>query len=414
MSLRSLLLGLPLAVGVLGLSACGAAPDEEGGPEPLGNGSTAIKDGYLDSSDTGAVGVGIFQQGALVGICTGSLIAPNVVLTAHHCVADVQNEDPQLGIVCSKTSFSATYGPAAMAVTTRSKMGDSKDTSYHKVKEVIVQQETKLLCGNDQAILILADSIDPSEAKLLIPRVDTEIAKKDEYYAIGYGATQDDQNGTGAGVRRRRDKLFISCPGAECPSSFKSAIEPVEFMGDEGICEGDSGGPALDLQDRVIGITSRGGYGCTTPVYSDVFGAGEWVKATTAHGAKVGGYTAPAWTTGFPTDPKFNTPVGAACTQASDCESTSCLVSGTTAYCTRPCNDAATCPDGYICDTTKSGVCLQIPPPPVVTAAASSSGDAAKASGCSIGAGDDPTKPVPWFTGTAVIAALALRRRRAS
>ena len=417
MSLRSLLLGLPFAVGFLGLPGCGAAPDEESRPELLGNASTAIKDGYLDSNDTGVVGVGVFQQGYLVGICTGSLIAPNVVLTARHCVADVQNEDPQLGIVCSKTSFGPSYGAVAMAVTTKATMGDSKDTSYHKVSEVIVQEGTMLLCGNDQAILILADSIDPSEAKLIVPRVDTEIAKKDEYYAVGYGATQDDQSGTGAGVRRRRDGLFVNCPGNECPSYFKSSITPVEFLGDEGICEGDSGGPALDMQHRVIGITSRGGAGCKTPVYSEVFRAGEWVKATTVHGAKVGGYTAPAWATGFPTDPTFNYPVGGACTQPSECESSNCLTGGATSYCTRACNDAATCPDGYTCDTAKSGVCVQIPPPPVeitTTTVASSSGDTAKASGCSIGAGDDPTKPVPWLTGSAVIAALALRRRRAS
>ena len=49
-----------------------------------------------------------------------------------------------------------------------------------------------------------------------------------------------------------------------------------------------------------------------------------------------------------------------------------------------------------------------------MTAAGSSNEEAAQGSGCSIGAGDDPTKPVPWFTGGALIAALALRRRRAS
>jgi MYXO-CTERM domain-containing protein len=417
MSLRSSLLGLPLllVVGLLGLSGCGAAPDEESAPEVLGSAGNAIKDGYTDSKDTGAVGVGIFQQGSLVGICTGSLIAPNVVLTAHHCVADVQNEDPQLGIVCTKTSFGVNYLATAMAVTTRPTMDDVKNTSYHKVTEVITQAGTKLLCGNDQAILILADNIAPSEAKLLVPRVDSEIAKKDEYYAIGYGATQDDQSGTGAGTRRRRDKLFVDCPGAQCPNYLKSAIKPVEFVGDQGICEGDSGGPALDLQDRVIGITSRGGAGCTSPVYSDVFGAGEWVKATTAHGAEVGGYTAPAWVTGFPTDPKFSTPVGGACTQASDCASSDCQVGASGSYCTRPCNEAATCPDGYTCDSAKLDVCLQIPPPPVKTTTASAStGDAAQPGGCSIGAGDDPTKPVPWLTGTVVLAALAWRRRRAS
>src|SRR2546430_880179 len=114
MSLRSSMLGLPLVGGLLILPGCGAAPDEEARPETVGNAGDAIKDGYLDSSDTGAVGVGLFQQGSLFGICTGSLIAPNVVLTAHHCVADVLNEDPQLGIVCTKTSFSANYAATTM------------------------------------------------------------------------------------------------------------------------------------------------------------------------------------------------------------------------------------------------------------------------------------------------------------
>ena len=419
-SMRSFLLSLPLATGLLALPGCGAAPEEQGGAELVGSESGAIKGGYLDDKDTGVVGVGLFQQNYLIGICTGSLIAPNVVLTAHHCVADVLNEDPQLGIVCSKTSFGENYAAASMGVTTKSTMGDTKTSAYHKVTEVVTQTGTKLLCGNDQAILILADNLDPTEAKVLVPRVDTEIAKGDEYYAVGYGATQDDQNGTGSGTRRRRDKLLIDCPGAECPNYLKSSLTPVEFVGDQGICQGDSGGPAVDLQDRVIGITSRGGSGCTSPVYSDVFGVGQWVKATTIHGAELGGYAPPAWTKGYPTDPAFSYPVGDACSQATDCASSNCLTGGETTYCTRACNDAAACPEGYTCDTAKLGVCVQNPPPAPETtttttaAAGSSSGDSMQASGCSIGSGDDPTKPVPWFTGGALIAALALRRRRAS
>lgn len=414
MSFRSFLLGLPLATGLLALPGCSAEPEEQSGPELVGNGSGEIKGGYLDDKDTGVVGVGLFQQGYLIGICTGSLIAPNVVLTAHHCVADVVNEDPQLGIVCSKTSFGPNYGPSGLAVTTKASMGETKSAAYHKVTEVITQTGTQLLCGNDQAILILADNIDPGEARALIPRVDSEIVKGDEYYAVGYGATQDDQSGTGSGTRRRRDKLLIDCPGAECPNYLKASLTAAEFVGDQGICQGDSGGPALDLQDRVIGITSRGGAGCTSPVYSDVFGIGQWVKETTIHGAEVGGYEAPAWTKGFPTDPAFSHPVGDACVEGADCASSTCLVGGATTYCTRQCNDAAACPEGYTCDTATLGVCVQTPPPAEMTTASSSGGDTVQASGCSLGAGDDPTKPVPWFTGGMVIAALALRRRRVS
>jgi MYXO-CTERM domain-containing protein len=417
MSSRSFLLAFPLAVGLLVVPGCVAAP-ESSEAEMLGSARGAIKDGYLDSSDTGVVGIGLFQQGYLVGICTGSLIAPNVVLTAHHCVADVLNEDPQLGIDCAKTSFGPNHAGATLGVTTKATMSDTQGAAYHKVTEVITQAGTQLLCGNDQAILILADNLAASEATVLVPRVDSAIAKKDEYAAVGYGATQDDPIGTGAGSRRRRDKLFITCPGAVCPNYLKPSVKVDEFVGDQGTCQGDSGGPALDPQNRVIGIISRGGAGCLSPVYSDVFGVGAWVKATTAHGAAVGGYPAPAWTKGYPTDPMFNFPVGGACAQATDCASNTCVTDTAPTYCTRPCTDAAPCPDGYTCATATLGVCVQAPPPPAPSPAAptatSSSGAAGEAGSCSLSAGDDPTKPVPWLTGGGVIAALALRRRRAS
>src|SRR4029079_905228 len=71
------------------------------------------------------------------------------------------------------------------------------------------------LCGRDQAILILQDKIAPSEAIPHIPRIDSSLAKGEQYYAIGFGATND--SGGGAGTRRRRDNLFIDCFADECP-----------------------------------------------------------------------------------------------------------------------------------------------------------------------------------------------------
>ena len=72
MSLRSSLLGLPLSAGLLALPGCMGAPAEEGHPEFVGKAGEAIQGGYIDTTDTGAVGVGMFHHGFLVGICTGS------------------------------------------------------------------------------------------------------------------------------------------------------------------------------------------------------------------------------------------------------------------------------------------------------------------------------------------------------
>src|SRR5262249_39646271 len=143
---------------------------------------------------------------------SGSLIAPNVVLTAHHCVANTVHE-VQGGVDCSQTGFSQPFDAKNFYVTTKASM-DMNPANYHTVREVRLPTTSALLCGNDQAILILAEQVSASEASPLVPRVDTPIAPKDEYSAVGFGGTDND--GKGAGVRRRRDDLFVTCVGAVC------------------------------------------------------------------------------------------------------------------------------------------------------------------------------------------------------
>jgi hypothetical protein len=407
---RTLAHGLLLAAASSwALSGCGANPGDAV-PERVGAAEEAIAGGYIDDADKAVVGI---FDGQIGSICSGSLLAPNVVLTARHCVSSVLNEVSG-GVSCNETTFGSLHSASGFYVTTHTQM-EYDPSLYHRAREVIgLPVSDKSFCGNDQAILILDENIDPNEALPLTPRVDTAIAPGDEYFAVGFGATND--SGSGAGTRRRRDSLFIDCVADGCPKYY---TRPTEWIGDKGICSGDSGGPALDMLGRVIGVTSRGPSGCEDPVYGYVFGWGQWIKDVTNYAAGLGGYPPPIWASGWPTDPAYSNPVGAACSQATDCPSNWCIDDGQGAglYCTRLCNAAAPCDAGFYCDEGKSNACIRQPVQPDPTTTPDTTKKKANegtatddSGGCTIHR--DPTKPIPWFAGLVSALFLARRRRR--
>ena len=339
----------------------------------------------------------VWFEGQQDSECSGSLLAPNLVLTAHHCVAPVQNTVSG-GIDCSVSSFGTPTAAANLFVSTREVL-TMNAADLHAVSEVVVPEGSTdtTFCGFDQAILILADDIAPGEAVPLVPRVDGEIAAGDVYSAVGFGGTAED--GVGSGTRRRLDGLVVQCVGAACTPLAAGQVDTEhEWLGDHGTCQGDSGGPALDAEGRVVGVTSRGQSGCEAPIYGDVYSWADWIEQTAQHAAQVGGYAAPPWVTGYPTDPAYSDPVGGACGSATTCPSNICLADAAGPYCSRLCEETAPCPSGYTCENIEGLSICQRPPAP------------AGHSGCSV-PGADPTKPIPWLVPVG-LGALALRCRR--
>jgi hypothetical protein len=319
-----------------------------------------IKGGYTDTDDKAVVGIVMFV-GQGYGTCSGTLITPNIVLTAQHCIAPVENE-VQGGVVCGHTSFGSAYGGDQIFVTTQTQVSQDSD-AYYGVTEVITPPGDGL-CGYDIALLVLDSVVPNSEAIPFPPRVDSPIEAdpsgftggSELYSAIGYGNTDDGGGwgggGGGSGERRRLDNLHTFCEGAQCGEP--EYIYETEWMGDTGVCQGDSGGPALDMASRVIGVVSRGSQGCSSPVYTSVYGWRDWIMGVVLDRSEATGQTAPGWATGAPTGTSW--PIGDPCEDNSDCFSGICHEGA----CSRQCDEQAPCPDGYTCHPD-SGICTAPP-----------------------------------------------------
>ncbi len=364
--------------------------DDEAPPMQLASKIQAVAWGEVDVTHTAAVGIAI-DNGASSGSCSGSLIAPNLVLTAQHCVA----ETPDTYIRCGRYSFSPPRPAESLFITTNSTLY-GRDIGYYQGAEVFVPRVAADLCGNDIALILLSGNVPADEATPLVPRVDRQVETGQTFTALGFGNTE---SGGGAGTRRIATGRRIMCAGAQC--ARVGVIPDFEWLGEDGVCQGDSGGPALDDEGRVIGALSRGGDGCSTPVYSGIYGWERWIREIAAHAAEVGGYEAPAWVNSDELGPPppdsdgdgsrdpydncpdvanprqedldadgegdlcdqvddrdrgGNCPVCNECTDDADCgEGYYCRQSFNSSYCTRACTGDRDCPQSTTCRRSRRG-----------------------------------------------------------
>jgi hypothetical protein len=255
-----------------------------------------IKGGTVDDARKGVVGMMIIR-GFSAASCTGSLLAPNLVLTARHCVSQSNTEQ----ISCASTDFGDTFSTSHILVTTETSIpyNQPRSDKFVGVREIVTPQDSDF-CGNDVALLVLSENISTTDAEPIVPRLDDPVDFRENYTAVGYGHIGD---GTGSGTRRQLADRQVYCEGGNCPAIVQAQITNREFIGSDGTCQGDSGGPALDSAERVIGVLSRGGGNCDSSIYTSVRGWKDWIRQEARDAAQIGGYTPPAWTTEDPDDP---------------------------------------------------------------------------------------------------------------
>jgi V8-like Glu-specific endopeptidase len=378
----------------LALFGCSAEPSSA----PTALSREVIAGGELDRNRNEVVEL-ITEIGGGVSLCTGILIAPNLVLTARHCVSGGGGEN----VRCGSSPLSAPVAGSNVHATTA--VTPSQSSRFYDGRSVSVPAEGNDTCGFDLALVTLAENVPLDVARPAVPRIDVAAWVGEPYVAVGYGV--DDRGDPTAG-RMFLDGLVVRC-AAGC-GGFD--VADTEFMGESGVCSGDSGGPALDAEGRVIGVLSRGSDPCETPVYGGVAGFRDWIMATALSAADSGGYEPPFWALtgtsdrppGVEGDPCLN---GADCGDGSVCYYESDPL---VAFCTRPCavesdcNERSACVSGF--EVPGGGLCLARRVP-------RSDGDPPKRSSegaCSVGGGR--RAPASTALVLASLAVLLLWKRR--
>ncbi|MFO0546760.1 MAG: trypsin-like peptidase domain-containing protein [Polyangiaceae bacterium] len=380
--------------------------------EPLQISRSTIEGGADDSADTGVV---LLYTSTLNEYCTGALLAPNLVLTAAHCV----DTKATSGQTCSAMTFGQATEPTELLFSAAAE-APMFTTDYIRASEIFpYPQPGQSLCGADLALVILKYPLEG--ATPLVPRIDEAPVVGEVFAAIGYGGT--DAQATNIGARRRLDGLEVVCATSDCQKPY-SALP--EWIGNPAAAHtggrpGDSGSPAIDEEGRVLGMFVRHlEYPDTSQekdvlVYESLETDVAWLTAGARAAATAGGYDAAPWVDGWPTDPRYTGEIGGPCDDS--CNTGLCVDD----VCTRACNDAAPCPDDATCEATTDPLTVCVPkteePPPQGGAGPSdpSDPDPSASDGCALTSGASSGCPLSLtLLGIAGLGWAARRRRSAA
>lgn len=215
----------------------------------------AITFGQPDEGRHPNVGaIGYMKNGNPWIVCSGTLIAPDIFLTAAHCVSWF----PSAGIGPADLWVSFDSAPESGTALLLPVNGYEFDPLYnHDMGD-----------EHDLAVVLLdapVEGITPASLPTagLIDQMKVEKTLKDQVFvAVGYGTVREDKTGGWhplfwEGMRRFVEQSY----NANTPSRLKLSQNP--STGDGGTCSGDSGGPHfLGWTNTIVSITDTGDVNC--------------------------------------------------------------------------------------------------------------------------------------------------------
>jgi hypothetical protein len=287
------------------LLACGAAACSSPATEITASEEQPVLGGTDSGPDEDMVVEVISKSDTVSHTCTGTLLAPNVVITARHCVANF-----------SDATFSCTSDGELVAGSKGGMMGPLLDpgrisirvgthvrgTTAVAVGRKIFATQATSICRNDIAIVVLATEL--TDLPIAPVRTGRGNFIGEQLRVVGYGV----DDASTIDNRHTRSGLKIAQIGS---SQFNANPDPVpsRTFVTEGpsLCIGDSGGPAFADSGAVTGVWSQVVGDCKAPTARNYFtevapfedelivpafaeaGALVWREGTTGPGEGTGG-----------------------------------------------------------------------------------------------------------------------------
>lgn len=282
------------------LAACGQAPSQD---STFGDGAGIMGGSVLKETDPVAASVVGIWDSKEKFMCTGTLIADDIVLTAAHCVV---GKPAQLKVVFGTEVFSTLY---AREVDIQQEyihpvIAAKANENYERDEEKQPQADQ-----NDIAVIKFKGALPPGFKPAQMLKDVKELSRGVAVTVAGYGVSKVDVNEVNPkSISKKKlmegvlsgeivcDDNLINCFEVEMSGdgTLKSAQAKIKRLTEsevrldeshgEGTCNGDSGGPAFVQKNGeyfLFGVTSRGNMLCNEEgVYTNAIVHAEWIQKT--------------------------------------------------------------------------------------------------------------------------------------
>jgi hypothetical protein len=242
-------------LGYLSTLSCGTPEATE--EFELGINEQAIFGGEIDEAEDwpGVLMLETKVSSQSVQACTGTLIAPNLVISALHCVAPLRDSNFQCnpdGSVNQLKPGAGELGAAVAAEEVKIRVGMNLEVTTHG--KLLVTTNSLNICNNDLALVLLDTELDLPLSRV---RLDEEVHLGEPLTIVGYGMTAVSEDLI---ARRAVHDIRISDLGSDLTGNTSTGAPPRTFVVGPSACKGDSGGPAFsktaDGAPVVVGVDS--------------------------------------------------------------------------------------------------------------------------------------------------------------